>query len=59
MLAERGKLERNERLLRIALAERPDDAFLRWQLARTLWKRGGEAREVGHFALPSVVDGSR
>jgi tetratricopeptide (TPR) repeat protein len=37
----KDKIARNLRLLRRALEDAPDDAYLRFQLGRTLWRAGG------------------
>jgi len=44
-LLSKDKIARNVRLLRIALEDAPDDAYLRFQLGRTLWRAGGAGRE--------------
>jgi glycosyltransferase involved in cell wall biosynthesis len=44
-----GKRGRNERLLNLALAERPNDAYLRYQLGKDLEVRGNFAAALPHF----------
>jgi tetratricopeptide (TPR) repeat protein len=56
MVAGRDKLARNERLLRAACAEAPEDAFLAWQLGRTLVKRGGDALDEAVGMLRKALD---
>lgn len=45
----RGKTGRNERLLKLALAERPADAYLRYQLGKDFEVRGEFAAALPHY----------
>ncbi len=47
--AMRGKQGRNEALLRLALAERPDDPYWHYQLGKDLELRGRFAQAVPHY----------
>lgn len=47
--AQQAKQGRNERLLRLALAERPDDAYLHYQLGKDLEVRGSFAAALPHY----------
>lgn len=44
-----AKAGRNERLLRLALAERPDDAYLHYQLGKDLEVRARHAEALPHY----------
>lgn len=52
--AQQAKAGRNERLLRLALAEHPDDAYLHYQLAKDL-----EVRSQFAQALPFYMEAHR
>ena len=46
-----AKTGRNERLLRLALADRPDDPYLHYQLGKDLALAGRDAQAATHFEL--------
>jgi glycosyltransferase involved in cell wall biosynthesis len=50
------KAGRNERLLRMALAERPGDAYLQYQLGKDLEVRGAFADALPHYAAAYAAD---
>jgi len=54
-----AKGDRNERLLRMALAERPQDAYLHYQLAKDLELRGRFAEAAPHFARATATAAAR
>lgn len=57
LAAQRGaKQGRNERLLRLALAERPDDAYLHYQLGKDLEIRGDFAAASPCYARALAAD---
>ena len=47
--ARHGKRDRNERLLRLALDEQPDDAYLHYQLGKDLELRALYAQALPHY----------
>lgn len=55
----RGKAGRNERLLTLALAEHPDDAYLRYQLGKDAEVRGGFGAALPHYRSAYDADESQ
>ena len=51
---QRGKQGRNERLLRRELAERPDDAYLEYQLGKDLELQGRFVEASAHYARAAL-----
>lgn len=51
----RGKVERNLRLCKVAMEERPDDPEMHYYLAQELQRAGCPTEALEHFAVPTII----